>query len=1608
MTHQPAQPSPSPHCPLVHRLKDISLVHCPLPSPTLVAVYENIRYQYQLTPDKRLYNIFEGAGYEAEFYIPDRYRYGLGLHSIVAEFSDEGNLEELSGVVNIRQELIDIRENVVTTIEDIDFHIEYQNPANIHIYLETETAIQIGRHESNKITLPQCQDDFTFILDKTTTGVWTLYPFPESQDAVYINNHRFSGISHTLDTGDIVHVAGYRLIMADTYLTLYHQNAYNITDLIEYEPDAPSETRYPDFQRPPRIIQPVPADKITIPNPPNPPQKDRFGLLVRLAPMLGMIVMMIVMSILRARGIYMLAMVGVMTITAIVTTYRYLSDKKHRKQQETERVSYYETLLNRKRKEIRALMTQQSQALEHTYPDPQKVITLAQQVSPRLWERTGDYADYFRVRIGKSEQPLTFTIDHTPQETAEAAKDPLSQDAEKLAQSFQSIPSLPQTISLGEAYTGIVGPASLTISHALALISHLCVFHSYNDLSLIVIYPEAREQDFLPLKWLPHTWIGERQFKAMVNETTRSNILDSLTNILKQREADHAQNTKKIYQPIVFFVADLNLIYNHSIRKYLTLDHQHLGVHAIFLTESPHALPESVKTILTLTSTTEASLYQETDPTPKPYTLDTLTPAETNEIARALAPLNHIKETTDRDLPETITLLELLQAETISDLDIEGKWHSNKPYKTLAVPIGLRAAGKTIELDLHEKAHGPHGLLAGTTGSGKSETLQTYILSLAVNFHPHDAAFLLIDYKGGGMANLFDDLPHLLGTITNLDGAQSMRALVAIKNELRRRQRVLADHEVNHIDAYQKLREENPGLAPMPHLFIISDEFAELKREKPDFIKELVSAARIGRSLGVHMILATQKPSGVVDDQIWSNSNFRICLKVQNANDSQEMLKTQDAAHITIPGRGYLQVGANIIYEQFQSAYTGAAYRPSKTKTAEKPDNNIYLWNELGQAQLITRDFSATTTRSRSAVQTTTELDAVISTINQIFQTKNLAKVPSPWLPPLRDHLCLAEINPCAAGISAMDKGLKSMDNGQWTMDNGQGTMDNEENEKPALWPTPSSEGQLSPPFWVTPQNDNSILDADIKIAVGMADEIERQRQTPLVINFTADGHTGIWGSSGTGKSTFLHTIALALALRYSPTQAVIYILDFGNNSLLSLQTLPHTADAVTLEDDEKLAKLERILQKEVKQRKEILGASRVTSITLYNRISGKTPVPAIFLFIDNIDILKEPDNINTENLIKDIARDGQALSLYIVFTSTRSAMIKPAILAGIKNRFLLYTIENAELFALLGRTELSSENIPGRGLTKLDTICSFQAALPVAGAREEDRLTAFQHAMETIRTQWTGPLPSPIPMMPEIVPAPDYYQVPGVQKVLQAPDKKLPIALDNENIEAFSIDFSRISHILVTGTHNTGKTNIIKIMLATLARKNRRFNIHIIDDTMFKLSAHRDIPNTSYLTQKQEITGLITNLAEEVTLRKDTYAQKMRTQTTTQSIAQYCAAMTPHIIIVNNLANLMSQLSKPEQENLGQLLTDSQSTGIHFCVVSNITDFPKTYDKLSAALKSINTGFTLTPLDQPGQILPIPPRANKYNPPKLGEAYHIHAANVTLIKFPLVSAEND
>lgn len=370
--------------------------------------------------------------------------------------------------------------------------------------------------------------------------------------------------------------------------------------------------------------------------------------------------------------------------------------------------------------------------------------------------------------------------------------------------------------------------------------------------------------------------------------------------------------------------------------------------------------------------------------------------SEMDIFSRQLSNFKVRENASNAAIPDMLTFLDMYKTSRVEDLDMYHKWLENRTYESMRSLIGQKAGEQPVYLDIHEKYHGPHGLVAGTTGSGKSETLQTYILSLVLNYHPHEVAFILIDYKGGGMAQSFIGLPHLAGVITNLGGNQTTRALLSINAEIKRRQRIFNEYKIKHIDAYIELYRNGEAEEPMPHLLIIADEFAELKKEQPDFVRALVSAARVGRSLGINLILATQKPSGVVDDEIWSNTRFRICLRVADKQDSNEMLKRTDAAYITGTGRGFLQVGNDEIFDEFQSGWSGAPYTPEVPFNDDSKAKAVII-GLTGKPEAVKKKKK----KKGDNVKKFTQLDAMVQYAANLAEENHIKPLRQIWLPPL-------------------------------------------------------------------------------------------------------------------------------------------------------------------------------------------------------------------------------------------------------------------------------------------------------------------------------------------------------------------------------------------------------------------------------------------------------------------------------------------------------------------------------------------------------------------------------------------------------------------------------
>ena len=1110
---------------------------------------------------------------------------------------------------------------------------------------------------------------------------------------------------------------------------------------------------YPDYHRSPRIIKRAPKDKITVENPPAPVQKNNQGLLKTILPPLVMVGVSIVMALIRANALFMLMSLATTSVTVVMAVIEFFKNKKQYKHDVKARKEKYTEYFEDKEKQIYQVQKNQRENAFYHYPSPNKIFKMVGRYDSRIYEKKADDFDFLTYRLGLGTVESSAPINNSGSSSIDL-DDPLMAESYNLVNHKQMLGDMPITTDLMHQPVGYVGPKELVIEQLQWMLCQLATFQSYHDVRFIAVFNEDDFDKWSWLRWLKQFNLPELKMNGFVFDAkSRDTIMNYLNQVLKDRQnelnqtSENEQKKMEFAPRYVLIVEDEQLILDHAIMEILGAEPEKLGLSLVYVKDVMSSLPENIKTVIDIRDRHTGELVMEQGKLlQKQFKLDHLNNKNKELMPRQLASLNHL-ETLKSSVPEKLTFMQMYGVKTVEDLNITQRWSEHSPYKTLAVPLGVSGPDEIVDLNLHERAHGPHGLIAGTTGSGKSELIQSYILSLAVNFHPYDVAFLLIDYKGGGMANLFKDLPHLVGTITNLDKAQSMRALESINAELKKRQRLFAKYNVNHINAYQKLFKEGKAEEPMPHLFMISDEFAELKSEQPDFMDELISTARIGRSLGVHLILATQKPAGVVNDQIWSNSNFKISLKVSDREDSMEVLKTPDAANITLPGRAYLEVGNNEMYELFQSAYSGADYRPDEDNSSES--FLIKKIDKLGQQHVISQDLSGLD-ETGHVEKVPTQLEAVVNKVHDLFEESGAKPLAQPWLPPLRERIFVSELR----------------------------KLETNENQK------------------------------DLTVTIGQVDVPSEQDQRPVEINISEDGNIGLYAAAGYGKSTFLQTMVMELARKNTPGEVNFYLLDFGTNGLMPLRNLPHVADLIGLGEDEKIRKFIKRINRLMKERQAMLGKHSVANIEMYQQMTGEI-IPEVMVVIDNFDGINDTrygeQFLNT--MVK-MTRDGNSLGIHLIASASSVRAMHSTLLNNIKRRIALKQNSDDDLYQLLGKTRITIDDVPGRGLMMLDEVRLFQTALPVEGKDDVEVISNLRNEVDQINKDWVGSLPDPIPMMKDELPAEEFFKREDVQEALA--NQKLPIGLDYEDVEAVVYDPEEHGNLLLMG-NQTKRFNPLK-----------------------------------------------------------------------------------------------------------------------------------------------------------------------------------------------------
>lgn len=580
-----------------------------------------------------------------------------------------------------------------------------------------------------------------------------------------------------------------------------------------------------------------------------------------------------------------------------------------------------------------------------------------------------DNIDFLKIRIGNG------IFDFRKYIICDTEKDFEYFSVEK----YSSLSGVPEILDLrSEKILNITGSSEQVYGTIRDIIISVAVLSDTADVRMMTFSYGSAAEHFKWMRWLPFVYSEDRKIRyTAFSEKYFRDIIFILAQILSERAEKRKKGYEGHFYPhYIITISSNDIVYQSAVSGYMKSTDE-LGVTFII------ANINNDENISISGCCSNSVLI-------KAYDMDYISEVSADRTARLIASL-YDDEDIKIFVPDSLSFFDMCNINRVKDIDVLRNYQLNRASDGIRLCIGMSDSGKKFVLDIHEKMHGPHGLVAGTTGSGKSELLQTMVLSAVLSYHPGEVSFVLIDYKGGGMAGIFEKLPHTSGMVTNLSDGINLagRALVSLRSEIRKRQLLFKEYGVSSTDEYMRLYRAGKANFPVPHLIIIVDEFAELKRENPEFISQLISISRVGRSLGFHLILATQKPSGVIDEEISGNSRFRLCLKVQDKSDSMEMLGRPEAANISVTGRAYVQIGNDEIFEMIQTAYSGAVYNPDAV-----PDD-LYMTGDDGQRLIL---HSVKMENSNE-----TQVIAAVSHILDICGQSNTERVCKLWEAPLSE-----------------------------------------------------------------------------------------------------------------------------------------------------------------------------------------------------------------------------------------------------------------------------------------------------------------------------------------------------------------------------------------------------------------------------------------------------------------------------------------------------------------------------------------------------------------------------------------------------------------------------
>jgi S-DNA-T family DNA segregation ATPase FtsK/SpoIIIE len=1177
------------------------------------------------------------------------------------------------------------------------------------------------------------------------------------------------------------------------------------------------------FRRPPQRPAPeLPRGEIELQEPPALPELagGNAGAMLMYLPMLagaGAMALMFVQPGARAINFLSGGLMAVASLGMIVGQVgRGGGDRKRKLRGERRDYLRY---MGQMRRRVRKAMTAQREAMNWAYPDPAGLANLA--ISQRLWERRASSDAFSAVRIGVGEQRLALQL-NAPQTKPVEDLEPLCASAlRRFVRAYATVPNLP-TVVFPKAFARILlaGDPEAARGMARAMIAQLATFHSPDDLQIAVCVGERSRGDWDWVKWLPHAQHPTEQDAAGSVRLFSDNLADA-EKLLGEEFADRPRfepNSQR-NEPYVLLVLDGVTVpagarvIEGGIRNATVLD-------------VSGALPwKADKSTLRLQVTPEKVEMIGTDRTGKdnPTNVgkpDRMSIARCRALARLLAPFRLSAGAVDASEPllEDFELTSLLGVADPNAYEPSSLWGARSAWDRLCVPIGVAEDGNPVELDIKESAQGgmgPHGVLIGATGSGKSELLRTLTLALAMTHSSEILNFVLVDFKGGATFAGMEALPHTSALITNLADELPLvdRMQDALHGELVRRQEYLRQAGFASLADYERARAGSaPELPPLPTLFLVVDEFSELLHSKREFMDLFVMIGRLGRSLGVHLLLASQRLDEGRINQLEGHLSYRIGLRTFSASESRSILGVADAYELpSAPGNGFLKTSTTSLV-RFKAAYVSG--RPKGAQAVRRPQSVVQQ-----QVVQFQSDYLAPRTPvvQEVVVEEEPALDRPQDSLFQMVVDRLRDQGPPArevWLPPLDAPSSLDELIPGLSVHPDLGFGSKALGKGK------------------------------------------------LAVPVGLVDRPFEGVRDPLVVDLAAGaGHVGIVGASQSGKTTLMRSLITALALTHTPREVQFYCLDFGGGGLTSLVDLPHVGGVASrLKADQVTRTLAEVSGLMI-ARERMFAAHGIESMDAFRRARregafAEEACGDVFLVIDGWFTMRQ-DFEALEGHITDIANRGLNYGVHLVVSATRWSEIRPWLrdVLGTKLELRLGESGDSEVGT---RIAAQVPNRPGRGLT--EDAMHFLGALPRTdgASTTEDLSEASRATVQAIRDAWQGP------------PAPRVRMLPARLAVTELPDPpegefQVALGLDEQELQPVWHNFGQSPHLMIFGDNESGKTSLLRLVARAIESKysTKQARVMLADyrrDLYSAVSAERQL---GYAINGSALSEMVTGAAK-------------------------------------------------------------------------------------------------------------------------------------------------